>query len=124
VASIKKPIDKLRVYIGDTDPADQLLTDDEAKLFLADHTFADDSVDVYAAAADAAYAIAAKFSRGFNFSTEGQSFNRSERVNHYTALAGRLSQQSPTLGGRGASVAVGSPTYAAVSGSLVFGEVV
>lgn len=121
--AITKDLDKLRVYIGDTDPTDYLVSDDEGKLFLTNHTAADGTVDVYAAAADAAYSIAAKFSRGYNFSTEGQSFNRSERVNHYTALANRLVAQSPTLGGSGASVPIGSSVYAASSGSLVFGQV-
>ncbi len=42
------------------------------------------------AAAECADAIAAKYADGFNFSEDGQSFNRRERFEHYTDLAKRL----------------------------------
>jgi hypothetical protein len=78
-------IQRVRIKIGDNDEAAQLLGDEEIEDFI---TAWPNNVEM--AAADAAEAIAAKFSRGFNFSTDGQSFNRRERVEHYTDLAKRL----------------------------------
>ena len=75
----------LRLKIGDPSAVDELLSDKELILCLAAWP---DNLEM--AAADAAEAIAAKFSRGFNFSTDGQSFNRRERVEHYSDLAKRL----------------------------------
>lgn len=76
--------DKIRLMIGDTDSADWLLSDDEVDYFI------DATSDLNVAAAAAAEAIAAKFARGYNFTTDGQSFNRSERVEHYMQLARNL----------------------------------
>jgi hypothetical protein len=75
----------LRLKIGDTTEGDLILSDDDLAVFIAAWP---DNLEL--AAADAAEAIAAKFSRGFNFSTDGQSFNRRERVEHYADLAKRL----------------------------------
>lgn len=97
-------LDMVRLAVGDTDETDPLLLDDEIQALLDKHA-TDSVVQVTAAAADAASAIAAKFARGYNFTTDGQSFNRSERVNHYTALAYDLRQR---MGGN--SVPVISPT--------------
>lgn len=84
-------LDRVRLLIGDTNVADELLTDAEINSKLANWP---SNVDL--AAADAAEAIAAKFSRGFNFSSDGQAFNRSERVEHYQALADKLRRRSGT----------------------------
>lgn len=108
--------DIVRLKIGDTDEDDPLLYDDEIDAFLTLHTV-DSVVSVTAAAADAASAIAAKFARGYNFSTDGQSFNRSERVAHYQALAKELR----VMGG-GASVVVKSSIAAATDAALTLGE--
>ena len=77
--------DKVRLLIGDTDEADPLLSDDEID------TFTDDwPNNPELAAANAAHSIAAGWARGFNFTTDGQTFNRSERVGHYLQLADEL----------------------------------
>jgi hypothetical protein len=75
----------LRLKVGDPTGEDQILSDDDLATCLAAWP---DNLDL--AAADAAEAISAKFSRGFNFTTDGQSFNRRERVEHYADLAKRL----------------------------------
>lgn len=76
--------DKVRLMIGDTDSSDWLLSDDEVDFFVSE------CPNLNIAAAAAAEAIAAKFARGYNFTTDGQSFNRSERVEHYLQLAQNL----------------------------------
>lgn len=83
--------DQVRLQIGDTVGADQLLQNDEVDNFLDRRSILDSNggtlaVNVVAAAADAAGAVAAKYARGFTFSTDGQSFNVSERVMHYQDL--------------------------------------
>ena len=76
--------DKVRLLIGDTDSDDWLLSDDEVDFFITEHS------DLNIAAAAAAEAIAASFARGYDFATDGQSFNRSQRVQHYLDLAAKL----------------------------------
>lgn len=78
-------IDAIRLKIGDADPANELLDDDAILMALAAWP---GNVDL--AAADCAEAIAAKYARDFNFSADGQSFNRRERVLHYMELAKTL----------------------------------
>lgn len=85
-------LDRVRLRIGDTDMSDPLLSDAEIQSCLADWP---NNVDL--AAANAAEAIAAQYSRGFNFTTERQVFNRSERVNHYTQLAANLRKRGSAL---------------------------
>lgn len=87
---------QVRLKVGDTDMSDPLLSDAEIDSCIAAWP---SNVDL--AAASAAEAIAAKFSRGFNFSTDGQVFNRRERVQHYMEL-------SKTLGRAGYLVWPGS----------------
>lgn len=76
--------DKVRLKIGDTDSADALLSDDEVDTCLAEHG------DLNRAAAAAAEAIAAQFSRQFDFQTDGQAFRRSQKAAAYRALAKEL----------------------------------
>lgn len=87
-------LDTVRLMVGDTDPADLLLTDTEINTFLArrTRTWSDGSttVNVPAAAADAAGAIAALFSRQFSFSEDGQQFSVAQRVGHYQSLEAKL----------------------------------
>lgn len=82
--------DKVRLLIGDTDSTDPLLYDDEVDACIAYRQMTDDDgadvTNIPAAAADAAAAIAAKFSRRFNFSEDGQSFDIAQRVSHYLSL--------------------------------------
>jgi|GEM_PF-3482973 len=75
--------DLVRLKVGDTDS--ELLTNSEIDTYLAAWPG-----NVELAAADAAEAVAAKYSRDFNFSTDGQAFNRRERVAHYMDLAKTL----------------------------------
>lgn len=77
--------DRVRLMIGDTDSTDPLLYDDEVEVYIAAWP-----ENLALAAADAAEAVAAKYARGFTFSTDGQTFNRRERVEHYTNLATTL----------------------------------
>lgn len=79
------PRERVRLKVGDTDTNDRLLSDGEIDVYVAAWP-----TNIELAAADAAEAIAAKFSRGFNFSTDGQVFNRRERVAHYMALSREL----------------------------------
>jgi hypothetical protein len=80
--------DKVRLKVGDTDTADPLLFDDEIDALLADEG------SVTRAAIAAARAIAAKFARGYTFQTDGQRFNRAERVAHYRQLAKDLATEA------------------------------
>lgn len=75
----------VRLRCGDNDATDQILTDSEVNAFIA--AWPNNSA---LAAASAAEAIAAKFARDFSFSTDGQSFQRKERVLHYMGLAESL----------------------------------
>lgn len=83
--SVTSNRDKVRLKIGDTDPTDPLLYDDEVNAAI---TAWPDNLDMAAAAA--CDAIAAKFARGYTFSADGQSFNRRERVLHYAELANQF----------------------------------
>jgi hypothetical protein len=82
--------DQVRLAIGDTDSSDPLLSDAEVDNFLADRGVLDTSggtvYNIPAAAADAAGAIAAHYSREFSFGEDGQRFDRAQRVGHYQAL--------------------------------------
>ena len=87
--AISTDLDRVRLMVGDTDVTDPLLTDEEVGVFVDARqiTTADgDVTNVPAAAADAAGAIAGKFAREFNFSEDGQQFQRAQKVSHYTAL--------------------------------------
>ena len=81
--------DKVRLLVGDTNEDDPLLYDDELDAILAHRqvTVDDEAVhNIPAAAADAAAAIAAKYSREFNFAEDGQRFDRAQKASHYLAL--------------------------------------
>ena len=102
--------DKIRLLIGDTNESDPLLYDDEIDFHLTDRTVLDTdgstiSVNIPAAAADAAGAVAAKFARDFDFSEDSQNFSRAQRVGHYLQLERDLRSRSG-----GYSVAIGGTT--------------
>ena len=91
--------DKVRLMVGDTSSSDPILTDDEVDYFLTYRTVLTPtggtaSVNVAAAAADAAGAIAAEYARQFDFSEDGQSFSRAQRVGHYMMLERELRSRS------------------------------
>jgi hypothetical protein len=93
--SIDNDRDRVRILIGDTDEDDPLVPDDQIAEFLTQRTLLDSSggtlgVNIPAAAADCAGAIAAKFARSFDFGEDGQTFRTSQRVAHYTELSRQL----------------------------------
>jgi hypothetical protein len=100
--------DQVRLTIGDTDESDPQIADSEIDNYLQARslrTVAGTVVNIPAAAADCAGAIAAKYAREFNFDTDDQRFDRAQRVSHYQALERTLraragGQSVPTtLGG-------------------------
>ena len=76
--------DLVRLLVGDADPDNQLLTDDQVASLTAQY-----SSNSLAAAA-CADALAAKFSRSVTFSVEGLSIQNSQKAANYRALAQRL----------------------------------
>lgn len=73
-------LDRVRFRIGDTDSTDALLTDAEINAAVtAEGT-------VVKAALACVKSILARFSKGYDFATDGQSFSRSQRVAHYQQL--------------------------------------
>lgn len=97
--TISEDKDAVRLLIGDTDEDDPILYDDEIEYILTSRTVLDTSggtvsVNIPAAAADCAGAIAAKYAREFNFAEDGQRFDRAQRVGHYQALERSLRQRS------------------------------
>jgi hypothetical protein len=102
-------IDDIRLLVGDTVSGDDLLEDAEYQALIDQRQISTASgtvTNIAAAAADAAGAIAAKFGRDFDFSTDGQSFSRAQRVGHYMNLERELRNRS---GGFAVSIA-GSAT--------------
>ncbi len=97
--SIDTDRDRVRLLIGDTNEDDPLLYDDEIAEQLRYRTVLDSSggtvsVNVIAAAADAAGAIAAKYAREFNFAEDGQRFDVAQRVGNYMQLERELRNRS------------------------------
>lgn len=92
--------DLVRLLVGDSDPDNQLLTDDQVTLITAQ--FNSSSL----AAAACADALAAKFSRSVTFAVEGLSIQNSQKAANYRALAQRLRSQAVLTddGALGASV--------------------
>lgn len=89
--------DQVRLAIGDTDVTDPLLYDDEVDNFIAARSVVTNggtTVNIPAAAADCAGAIAAKFAREFNFAEDAQRFEVSQRVGHYQALERSLRKRA------------------------------
>lgn len=93
-ASIATSADKVRFLIGDTSnvAATELLADGEITWILTQET------NVYRAAAVAAEAIAAKFSRLADTSVGDVSVSNSQKVAQYTDLAKRLALKATKRG--------------------------
>ena len=91
--------DKIRLLIGDTDTTDQQLSDEEIAFFLTEEG------SVYRAAAAAARALLAKYSRLVDKSVGDLSISYSQRVESYKALIKDLDSRAggrtsvPYLGG-------------------------
>jgi hypothetical protein len=91
-------IDTVRLLIGDTE-ATEVLSDADISSLLDDRSVLDDdggtvSVNVPAAAADAAGALAAKYAKDFSFAEDGQRFDRAQRVGHYLSIERDLRNRS------------------------------
>lgn len=82
-------ISKVRFEIGDTDEAKALFNDDEVKVKLVDHG---DSVPLAAAAL--CEILARRYARDFDFSTDGQSFSRSQMSKQFAQLARDLRERA------------------------------
>jgi predicted deacylase len=90
-------LDQIRLLTGDTVSGDELLADAEIQDLIDARqiqTTAGTVTNIPAAAADAAGAIAAKFARDYDFSTDGQTFNRAQRIGHYMTLERELRNRS------------------------------
>ena len=84
---------KVRLMTGDTQTADQQLTDDEVDHFLSV------TDDLYTAAADAIeQGIIPKLARDVDRSNIGMSSSRSQRMQHYMDLAKNLRAKAGTSG--------------------------
>lgn len=81
--------DELRLFVGDTNSADELLSDEEVAYYLGRH-----SDNALAAAPEACEGIAAKYSRQANTSNQGLSVAASERAKAYLRLADELRDRS------------------------------
>ena len=80
--------DAVRLLVGDTDPNDELVTDEEIQYALSQ------SRTVPGAASLTANAVAALFSRDVDIDVSGASFSESQRAEHYRTLASRLSRMA------------------------------
>ena len=84
--------DRVRLKIGDTDASTVKLSDAEIDQYVSEWP---DNVDL--AAANAAEGIAASYADGFDFAEDSQTFNRSQRVEHYMTLAEQLRRRGGVL---------------------------
>jgi hypothetical protein len=90
-------LDTIRLLVGDTETGDAILEDADYNDFIARQqlqTSGGTVTNINAAAADAAGAIAAKFARDYDFSEDGQSFSRSQRIGQYMNLERELRNRS------------------------------
>ena len=82
--------DAVRFLIGDTDSADQQMSDEEIGWLVSE------AGSTYAAAVLACDGLAAKYARQTDKSAGEMSVKSSQRVEHYTKLAKRLRQRAVT----------------------------
>jgi len=82
--------DKVRFYIGDTDQTDQLLQDEEISFLLTEMS------NVLLAAAHAAKAVAAKFSRQADKAAGDLRVSLSQKAQAYMSLAADLEKRATT----------------------------
>jgi len=89
-SSLTTDKDKVRFYIGDTDQTDQLLQDEELSFLLTEMS------NVLLAAAYAAKAIAAKFSRQADKAVGDLRISLSQKAQAYVSLAADLEKRALT----------------------------
>lgn len=80
--------DRVRFKIGDTNPDDFILTDDEISVVLAEEG------SIYAAASVCCMAIAGKYARKISRSVGGLQASCEQMFNHYSQLAVQFSKES------------------------------
>lgn len=107
------PIGQVRFKVGDTDEATAVLTDEEINQLLAEH-----SDHVLRAAVSAARSLAARFGRDYDFTTDDQSYKRSQRAKAFENLADRLEAELKESGGLGVIGTVRKDGYGSTAGSL------
>jgi hypothetical protein len=97
-------VDTVRFLVGDTDPTEPLLSDEEitwlATIWVGKGSY-------YYTAAMAAKAIAAKFAREVTTTSDGQTVNADQLQQKYLTMATQLLVQHESLQGSGATVDVG-----------------
>lgn len=93
-----KPIDRIRLEIGDTDCSTAYLTDAEIRLSLASSTAPYTEDQLLTAAADSARRIAAKLARRIDFRHGPVSKSLSQAFDHYRALADELIAKAAIVG--------------------------
>lgn len=84
--------DAIRFLVGDTDPTDQLISDEEILFLLDEHG------ETYTTASYAAEAIAAKFAREFSVDADGVSVNAKDAYHQYVKLAHNLRDTASSMG--------------------------
>lgn len=94
MAPITTDLDKIRLELGDTDPARQLLTDDELNYFLSEHD------TVLLAAAAACDSLATRFARDYDVKWQGAGmsargeYSRSQMVAAFAERARALRERA------------------------------
>lgn len=83
--------DQLRLELGDTNSTSYIFNDEELDYFLTE-----ESDDVLAACLRACHAAARKFSRAYDFETDGQKYQRSQMQKAFAAQAATLEAQGVT----------------------------
>lgn len=91
IALVLAPRDRVRAKAGDNDGTERL---DDTQI---DGAMANWPGNEDLAAAECADLIRALYANGYTFSTDGQSFNRRERVEHYADLAKDLRSRGGSL---------------------------
>lgn len=86
--------DQVRFLVGDTDPEEFFLHDDEITWLILQW---ESKGSIYYSAAMAAEAIAARFAREVTTNSDSQTVNTSELQQKYLDLAARLMRQHETL---------------------------
>ena len=89
----------VRTMIGGTAATSSILSDTDVNTAIARYSYLNSSggtvsVNLPAAAADCASALAAHYANQFDFSEDGQNFSRAQRVGHYVALERELRNRS------------------------------
>lgn len=85
VSDLTTPLAKVRLEIGDTESASALFQDEEITAKLSERAGV-----VLLAAADLCDILARRFARRFDFTSDNQSFKRSQMSAQYAALAQQL----------------------------------